>query len=290
MPDTSTPLGPDLDSALIRRRAERTAPAYPQHRFLAEETAERLLERLDYLRITPRRVLDLGGGNDLPALRARYPQAEAIAVDFAPARLAHLAPRPSWLSRLVRREPTKGIVADAHALPLATGSIDFLWSNLLLHWLAEPLAALAEWQRVLSVGGTVFFATVGPDTLRELREVLGPTAVHPFLDMHDVGDLLVAAGFADPVMDMQMLTLRYRDPARLWQDLRASGATNARRDRRRTLTGKVRWQRALAALEARREADGTIPITVELVFGHAWKEAPKTLPDGRAVIRVHRRP
>jgi malonyl-CoA O-methyltransferase len=290
MPDTSTPLGPDLDSALIRRRAERTAPAYPQHRFLAEETAQRLLERLDYLRITPRRVLDLGGGNDLPALRARYPQAEAIAVDFAPARLAHLAPRPSWLSRLVRREPTTGIVADAHALPLATGSVDFLWSNLLLHWLAEPLTALAEWQRVLAVGGTMFFATVGPDTLRELREVLGPTAVHPFLDMHDVGDLLMAAGFADPVMDMQMLTLRYRDPARLWQDLRASGATNARRDRRRTLTGKVRWQRALAALEARREADGTIPITVELVFGHAWKEAPKTLPDGRAVIRVHRRP
>ncbi|WP_142804598.1 methyltransferase domain-containing protein [Tepidiphilus sp. J10] len=290
MPDTSTPLGPDLDSALIRRRAERTAPAYPQHRFLAEETAQRLLERLDYLRITPRRVLDLGGGNDLPALRARYPQAEAIAVDFAPARLAHLAPRPSWLSRLVRREPTKGIVADAHALPLATGSVDFLWSNLLLHWLAEPLAALAEWQRVLAVGGTVFFATVGPDTLRELREVLGPTAVHPFLDMHDVGDLLMAAGFADPVMDMQMLTLRYRDPARLWQDLRASGATNARRDRRRTLTGKVQWQRALAALEMRREADGTIPITVELVFGHAWKAAPKTLPDGRAVIRVHRRP
>lgn len=290
MPDTSTPLGPDLDSALIRRRAERTAPAYPEHRFLAEETAQRLLERLDYLRITPRRVLDLGGGNDLPALRARYPQAEAIAVDFAPARLAHLAPRPSWLSRLVRREPTKGIVADAHALPLATGSVDFLWSNLLLHWLAEPLAALAEWQRVLAVGGTVFFATVGPDTLRELREVLGPTAVHPFLDMHDVGDLLMAAGFTDPVMDMQMLTLRYRDPARLWQDLRASGATNARRDRRRTLTGKVRWQRALAALEARREADGTIPITVELVFGHAWKTAPKTLPDGRAVIRLHRRP
>jgi malonyl-CoA O-methyltransferase len=290
MPDTSTPLGPDLDSALIRRRAERTAPAYPEHRFLAEETAQRLLERLDYLRITPRRVLDLGGGNDLPALRARYPQAEAIAVDFAPARLAHLAPRPSWLSRLVRREPTTGIVADAHALPLATGSVDFLWSNLLLHWLAEPLTALAEWQRVLAVGGTMFFATVGPDTLRELREVLGPTAVHPFLDMHDVGDLLVAAGFADPVMDMQMLTLRYRDPARLWQDLRASGATNARRDRRRTLTGKERWQRALAALEARREADGTIPITVELVFGHAWKTAPKTLPDGRAVIRVHRRP
>lgn len=290
MPDTSTPLGPDLDSALIRRRAERTAPAYPEHRFLAEETAQRLLERLDYLRITPRRVLDLGGGNDLPALRARYPHAEAIAVDFAPARLAHLAPRPSWLSRLVRREPTTGIVADAHALPLATGSVDFLWSNLLLHWLAEPLTALAEWQRVLAVGGTMFFATVGPDTLRELREVLGPTAVHPFLDMHDVGDLLMAAGFADPVMDMQMLTLRYRDPARLWQDLRASGATNARRDRRRTLTGKVRWQRALAALEARREADGTIPITVELVFGHAWKEAPKTLPDGRAVIRLHRRP
>ncbi|WP_142809290.1 methyltransferase domain-containing protein [Tepidiphilus olei] len=290
MPDTSTPLGPDLDSALIRRRAERTAPAYPAHRFLAEETAQRLLERLDYLRITPRRVLDLGGGNDLPALRARYPQAEAIAVDFAPARLAHLAPRPSWLSRLVRHEPTKGIVADAHALPLATGSVDFLWSNLLLHWLAEPLTALAEWQRVLAVGGTVFFATVGPDTLRELREVLGPTAVHPFLDMHDVGDLLMAAGFTDPVMDMQMLTLRYRDPARLWLDLRAGGATNARRDRRRTLTGKMRWQRALAALEARREADGTIPITVELVFGHAWKTAPKTLPDGRAVIRVHRRP
>ena len=290
MPDTSTPLGPDLDSALIRRRAERTAPTYPEHRFLAEETAQRLLERLDYLRITPRRVLDLGGGNDLPALRARYPQAEAIAVDFAPARLAHLAPRPSWLSRLVRREPTTGIVADAHALPLATGSVDFLWSNLLLHWLAEPLTALAEWQRVLAVGGTMFFATVGPDTLRELREVLGPTAVHPFLDMHDVGDLLMAAGFADPVMDMQMLTLRYRDPARLWLDLRAGGATNARRDRRRTLTGKVRWQRALAALEARREADGTIPITVELVFGHAWKTAPKTLPDGRAVIRVHRRP
>ena len=147
---------------------------------------------------------------------------------------------------------------------------------------------------MLEVGGLVTFTTFGPDTLKELRAAFTAVDAHPhvgrFVDMHDIGDLLVHAGFADPVMQMEMLTLTYPDARSMTHDLKAIGATNATVGRRRGLTGRRRFERALAALEAMpgRAADGRIPATFEVIYGHAWKVAPRRTPEGHAIVTFER--
>jgi malonyl-CoA O-methyltransferase len=131
------------------------------------------------------------------------------------------------------------------------------------------------------------FSTLGPDTLKELRAALPAGAgerVHRFIDMHDLGDALVAAGFSDPVMDMEMVTLTYATVDELLRDLRLSGSANASTARPRGLSGRAGWDRARAAYEALRR-DGRLPASFEVVQGHAWKAAPTTTDDGRAVMR-----
>jgi malonyl-CoA O-methyltransferase len=152
--------------------------------------------------------------------------------------------------------------------------------------------AFAEARRVLKVGALYTFSTFGPDTLKELAGAFaradGHTHVNRFLDMHDVGDLLVAAGFADPVMDMEKITLTYGSGRDLMRDLKAIGATNATRGRPRALTGKARFARVLRALE-RQAVEGRIAATFEVVYGHAWKGEPRTSAEGLPVVRVQRR-
>ena len=182
--------------------------------------------------------------------------------------------------------------ADATALPLARGSVSFAWSNLMLQWLHDPLPALKEIHRVLEVGGMLMFSTLGPDTLKELRAALPPSDaehLHRFIDMHDLGDALVGAGFSDPVMDMEMLTVTYTSLDDLLRDLRASGSANAATTRPRGLVGKGHWQKLRANYEQLRR-DGRLPATVEVVYGHAWKAAPKVAEDGRAIVRFERKP
>jgi malonyl-CoA O-methyltransferase len=168
-----------------------------------------------------------------------------------------------------------------------------LWSNLALAWAPDPAVTLREWHRVLEVGALLMFTTYGPDTLKELRAAFAVADtvphVHPFVDMHDLGDALVAAGFADPVMDMDLLTVTYARPEDLFRDLRATGQRNAHQRRRRTLGGRTRWGRMRAAYAAVAR-DGRVPATFEIVYGHAWKAAPRKLADGRAIIRVDRAP
>jgi len=146
--------------------------------------------------------------------------------------------------------------------------------------------------RVLAVGGLVTFATFGPDTLKELRAAFAGVDRHAhvsrFVDMHDVGDMLVGAGFADPVMQMDMMTLTYGDGMAMMRDLKAIGATNAAQARPRALMGRVRWQRALAALDATRR-DGRILATFEVIYGHAWKVAPKRTREGDAIVHFNPR-
>lgn len=231
-----------------------------------------MLERLPYLKLAPRRILDAGSGpaREARALMAAYAKAEFIALDHSAAMLR------SGRSRLFERK--KFVCAELARLPLAPGSIDFVWSNMALHW-AEPLGALREFQRVLAADGLLMFSTLGPDSLRELRSAAGPASVHEFIDMHDLGDMLVAAGFSAPVMDMEMLTINYAR-ADLLADLRASGQTNARSDRPRGLRGR----RFLEALRARLGRSASF----EIVYGHAWKGAPQgKLADGRDVVRFH---
>jgi len=267
-----------VDARLARRRFERAAKSYAGASRLESEIGARMLERLDYMKLAPRRVLDAGSGPPQRLLGKRYPQAEVIALDFS---LGMLRAGTGWLD--VFRKKTS-ICGDIARLPIASGAIDLVWSNMALHWAADPLAALREFHRVMAVDGLLMFSTLGPDTLAELRQAAGAARVHAFADMHDLGDMLVASGFAEPVMDMERLTLVYANGAALLADLRASGQTSARADRARGLAGRG-FLAALHAGLAAQLRDGKLPVSFEVVYGHAWKAAPKRSADGRSIVR-----
>lgn len=291
-----------LDRHLLRRRFERAAASCDSVDVLAREVARRMDERLDYIRISPRRVLDLGCGTgaDLPRLAERFPEATVIAADFSAAMVAGAGARlrPARSGGLLRRllssapAPLPHLVAQSDALPLARASLGMVWSNLMLPALDDPLPTFREIHRTLEVDGLLMFSSFGPDTLRELRAALPDRRgerVHRFIDMHDIGDALVQAGFTDPVMDMEIVTLTYPDLDTLLQDLRRSGGANAATSRPRGLSGRQEWAEARAAYERLRH-DGRLPATFEIIQGHAWKAAPKTTEDGRSIVRFQPRP
>ncbi|MFT3736510.1 MAG: methyltransferase domain-containing protein [Rhodocyclaceae bacterium] len=289
-----------LDRRVIRRHgqahaatalAERDKPADPH--FLNREVASRMAERLALIRYQPTRILDIGCGTgaDFALLGQHYPDALLSGVNLCEA----LLPRPArtgWLQRILGpKTGPQGICADAEQLPIKRSSMQMVWSNLMLNWLHDPLPALREMHRVLEVDGMLMFSTLGPDTLRELRGVLDSQSgerVHRFIDMHDLGDALVKAGFAEPVMDMETITLTYQDIDALLRDLRLAGAANASTRRPRGLSGKQGWQAARDRYEQLRR-DGRLPATFEIVYGHAWKAASKQTEDGRAVIQFRKR-
>jgi len=260
---------PAVDPKAARRRFERAAGTYAGASRLEAEIGARMLERLDYLKIEPRRILDAGSGpgRDAAGLAARYRGAEVIGADFSLAMLK--AGRKRFFER------RKFVCAELGRLPIASGALDFVWSNMALHW-ADAQAAIREFSRVLAPQGLVMFSTLGPDTLKELRAAAGAARVHAFADMHDLGDMLVEAGFSAPVMDMELVTFRYRDAEAMLADLRASGQTNARMDRRRGMAGK-RFLSEVKTMKAE--------ATFEVVYGHAWKGAPRKLADGRDVVQ-----
>jgi malonyl-CoA O-methyltransferase len=251
---------PGIDRRAARRRFERAAGSYAGVSRLEAEISARMLERLDYIRLAPRRVLDAGSGPPRRDLLRRYPAASVIALDFS---LAMLRQPRYWF---FQRKPL-ALCGELERLPIADGSLDLVWSNMALHWAGEPLGVFREFRRVLAPGGLLMFSTLGPDSLKELRAAAGPQRVHRFIDMHDLGDMLLAAGLSNPVMDMEMLSIAYADGSRLLADLRASGQTSARADRPRGLAGR----RFTAEL---RRALGDRPVaTYEVVYGHAWKAA-----------------
>jgi malonyl-CoA O-methyltransferase len=178
--------------------------------------------------------------------------------------------------------------ADAGRLPLAHASVDFVFSNLVLQW-SRPQDVFAEAARVLPTGGLLMFSTLGPDTLKELRAAFeGEARVHSFIDMHDLGDALVHAGFADPVMEMEVITLEYSRVDDLARDLKATGAQNALAERAHGLTTPRRWKAMTDRYEAHRRGEA-LPATFEIVYGHAWKTAPRRTADGRQVIDFRER-
>lgn len=293
---------PLVDVRQVRRNFARAAARYREADFLAREIDTRMAERLDYVRIAPQRIADLGcgAGASLPGLQQRYPAAQLIGIDPVLPMLQQALPRPAprnrlrqWLPGLQRAPAGPNLLAaDALALPLPARSCGLLWSNLMLPWVNDPLPVFQEAQRVLDVGGLLMFSTLGPDTLKELRACFtdGYTHTQRFFDMHDLGDMLAASGFADPVVDMEMLTLTYGDFATLVSELRQSGAACAMTARRPGLTPPARWQQA-GEHYARlfRDATGRLPATFEIIYGHAWKVAPKQLADGRAVVNFVKR-
>jgi malonyl-CoA O-methyltransferase len=282
-----------LDARQARRAFDRAARAAADTAVLQREVERRMFERLDYIRLAPARVLDAGcgAGRGLSLLRRRYPKAELIGVDFAPAAI-HAASRSESIvahaRRMLFRARRSHLCADFSRLPLRPGSVGMLWSNLAFAWAGDPLAALREFYRVLAPGGLLMFSSYGPDTLKELKSAFAAASparrVHSFLDMHDVGDMLVASGFAAPVMDVETITLTYADVAALARDLKASGQTCAARDRPRGLCGRTAWRKMLAAYERERER-GRLPATIEVVYGHAWKGEPRVAADGRQIVK-----
>lgn len=269
-----------------RRAFERAADTYDDAAVLQREVGRRLFEHLDPIVIEPRRIVDLGCGTGslFEPMGKRYPKAELIGVDFSRAMLVRARGRAGWLRRAFGSGGPRLVCADAERLPLAHGSVDLVFSNLALPW-SRPEGAFAEASRVLPAGGLFMFSTLGPDTLKELRAAFGggATHVHAFVDMHDLGDALVHAGFADPVMEMEVITLEYSRVDDLARDLKATGTHNTLAARARGLTTPRRWKRMADRYERERR-DGALPATFEIVYGHAWKTAPRQLPDGRQVI------
>jgi len=260
-----------IDRRAARRRFERAAKTYARFSRLEAEVATRMLERLDYVRLAPRRILDAGSGPPWRELPRRYSEAVTIALDFSLAMLR----RPGLLTRLAGARALR-VCGELDRLPLAQGSVDLVWSNMALHWLSDPLAAFREFRRVLAPNGLVMFSTLGPDSLKELRAAAGTKRVHAFIDMHDLGDMLLAAGLAAPVMDMELLTIEYPNADRVLADLRASGQTSARLDRPRGLAGRAFGERLRRALGEKPK------LTFEIVYGHAW-QAPAAPTDVKTV-------
>jgi len=272
----------------MRQDFSRAAASYDASAVLARETGARMAERLDLVLLAPTRVADIGcaTGDGMRELQRRYPRALPLAIDFARPMLDAVRARVSWRQRLLRRSPAL-LNADLRALPLAANTLGLAWSNLVLHWLDDPLPALREIHRALEVGGLLMFSMLGPDTLKELRAACARAEVESplrrFHDMHDLGDMLVAAGFGDPVMDMEMLTLTYPTARGLLADQRRLGV-------RDSLLGSLpwrQWRRVFAAFELQRSG-GRLPASFEIVYGHAWKPQPKMAADGRAIVRFQK--
>lgn len=261
-----------LDRPGVRVAFDRASARYEAAAVLQARVAKELLDRVAAFNLEPRVVVDLGAGTGRSSaeLRRRFKRARVIAIDLAPGMLRE-ARKHQHLFRKFDR-----VCGDAMRLPLASGSVDILFSSLMLQW-CDPLdPALAEARRVLKPEGLLIFSTFGPDTLKELRSAWGAADeynhVNYFTDMHDVGDALVRAGLMEPVLDVDRLQLMYPDALSLMRDLKTIGAHNVTLGRPRALTGKSRLQKMQAAYEAFRR-DGQLPATYEVVYGAAWGAA-----------------
>jgi malonyl-CoA O-methyltransferase len=279
-----------FDKRLLRDAFEKAAPGYDAAAVLQHEVCARMLSRLDFVKLQPAAILDAGcgTGNVVPELRTRFPHATLYALDLAVGMVRRARTRASWWKRLTGHG-VMPVCGDIEKLPLRAAAFDLAWSNLALQWVNDPPHAFAELRRVLAPGGLLMFSTFGPDTLKELRAAYQGTDrythVNRFIDMHDIGDMLVHAGFADPVMDMEYITLTYADVRALMRDLKAIGAHNVTTGRRPGMTARG----VLAAVERNYEffrTHGRLPATFEVIYGHAWLPQKRTTHDGKPVIEI----
>ena len=260
-----------LDRTRIARAFSRAAAHYEQTAVLQRQVGDELLSRLAVVASEPARVLDIGAGSGRLSglLKKRWPKAEVVAVDLALGMLREARRHAGWL------RPFRRVAGDAQALPFAEGSVDLVVSNLCLQW-CDLKAAIHEFRRVLRPGGWLLFTSFGPDTLKELREAWRVADqrphVHLFLDMHDVGDAVLAQGFVDPMFDVERYILTYADARALMRELKTIGAGNALAERKRGLTGKQAFARMLAAYEPLRR-EGRLPLSYEVIFGQAQAPA-----------------
>jgi malonyl-CoA O-methyltransferase len=287
-------MNPDYvtDKRIVRRSFDRAAGTYDGSAVLQKEVGERMLSRLDYVKVEPQRILDAGSGTGRGArdLQKRYPDAVLLELDLSLAMLKKSRPELPWWKKPFSRQSLQ-VCGDIERLPLGSSSLDMIWSNLALQWCNDLDQAFSEMGRALKPKGLLMFSTFGPDTLKELRHAFPDRLAHVnrFSDMHDIGDALLHAGFSAPVMDMECFTLTYGDVAGVLKDLKSIGAHNAMQGRPKGLFGKSAWKSMVENYESFRR-DGLLPATFEVVYGHAWKPEPKALPDGTSIVRFAERP
>lgn len=255
----------------ISNTFNKQAVAYEKTARIQHEIGERLFERLQYLKITPRYVLDLGcaGGKFTRLLKKRYPKAHVVGLDIA-ASMLHLAQKKQGF-----RCRWSLVNADMLALPFPDGLFDLVFSNQVVHW-SYPLAPVfQETNRVMNREGCLMFSTLGPDTFTELKQAWLAADqfahVNEFLDMHEIGDHLLREQFLDPVVDMEPLMVRYTSLEELVYSLKKQGVRNINQARNPGLTGKNAWQRFKKAYSNLCTPDGKYPVSYEVVYGHAWK-------------------
>ena len=264
-----------LVGADIRRRFEQAATSFDSADFVHAETRKGLLARLEPLLVEAQTVLDLGAatGSTLAALSKRFSGAHLVSVDLAQRMLLECRRKKTWRMR------ASFVQANARALPFADHSVDVVFANMLLPWLDDLPTTLKEVARVLRKGGVFSFATLGPDSLLHLhrawQSVDNGVHVSVFPDMHNLGDGLVRAGLADPVLDVDQLRVQYQNVSSLFADLTASGARNALAGRQQTMTGKQRFGRMTSALKSG-VVDGKITLDLELIYGHCWGSGAQT--------------
>ena len=268
-----------LDKRLIRESFDRAAAKYDDVAILQSEIGQRLLERLELIKLTPQRIVDVGAGTGhlSQELAKRYKGCEVISLDLAPAMLYQAIRHQKLIDRWLRKQIF--ICGDAEHLPLTDNSVDMVFSNFAIQWCSDLDQTFKEFQRVLKPGGLLLFTTFGPDTLTELRQswhvVDDNVHVNSFIDMHDIGDALLRAKLSDPVMDTERLTLTYNNGMDVMRDLKAMGAHNVTYGRNHGLTGKQKLQRMLTAYEQFRNTAGQLPASYEVIYGHAWRmDAP----------------
>lgn len=253
----------------IRRHFGQHAPTYDEAAVLQKEVNRRLLERLDFIKIQPHRILDLGTGTGwaLQELKQRYPAARLLAMDVSRQMLERAQKKSGWF----RKIPC--ICGDAEQLPLADASMDLVFSSLMLQW-CDAEKVFAEVRRVLRPGGLFLFTSFGPDTLKELKaswaRVDTDVHINDFTDMHDLGDWLLQSGLHDPVMDMELIQLTYEHALDLMKDLRAIGANTPIHKQPGGLVTPGRLNRVIRAYEAFRDPRGLLPASYEILYGHGW--------------------
>jgi malonyl-CoA O-methyltransferase len=276
-----------LDMKKRRRGFERAANSYDKAAVLQREIGDRLESRLDYVKLDPSAVLDLGCGTGYISekLMRRYTKAQIFATDIALSMLHKTAEKGGWF-----RKPHI-LCSEAECLPFGDDSFDLVMSNLMLQWCDDLPHVFTGVNRILKPDSLFSFASFGPDTLKELREswqyVDNHPHTNPFADMHDVGDALMQAGFQQPVLDMEMITVHYSSLRALMMDLKNIGASNATLERQRGLTGKQTLKHLEEAYQPFRLSDGSYPLSYEVVYGHAWSSAGIAISDGRTVIPIN---
>ena len=269
----------DLDQKLIRRRLDKTVASYAAHSVVQQEVATRVLERLDYIKQTPKQILDMSlhGAESEALLRRRFPKANYSAAQ----------PFMTGLQQRKKRwfQANKSICMPFDSIPLQTQSVDFIFMNLRLLWSSDWALLLRDCRRVLMPQGMLLFTSLGPDTLLELRQA--GALVHDFIDLHDIGDVLVGAGFENPVMDMEKLVMQYSSLTSLTKDLRLTGCQFAQHNRRPGLMTPRQWQRV--EQNYKKNDAGFYPATFEIIYGHAWageRVPQKTTATGEILVSL----